>query len=98
MYTRALELDPLRFRQDQDSGAVSGGAKSAVYLPIDHRGRAVGALIFSSPKPDGFGPNDLPIAQLIRLQVAAAVRNTQLVESLETAEAVATTSWPLMEK
>jgi hypothetical protein len=83
-----LDLDPERFRQDQEAGAVAGGAKSAAYLPIDHRGRVIGALIFSSPRANGFGTHDLPIAQLIRLQVAAAVRNTQLVESLETAEAV----------
>lgn len=83
-----LDLDPLRFRQDQAAGVVAGPARCAAYLPIDHRGRIIGALVFSSPRTDAFGADDLPVAHLIRLQVAAAVRNTQLVESLETAESV----------
>lgn len=82
------DLDPERFRQDQETGVLSGGARSAAYLPIDQRGRVIGVLVFSSPRSDGFGPHDLPIAHLVRLQVAAAVRNTLLVESLETAESV----------
>jgi hypothetical protein len=82
------DRDPDRFREDQDAGVVSGAANNAVYLPIDDRGNTVGVLVFSSASLSAFGPADLPVAQLIRMQVAAAVRNTLLIETLETAEAV----------
>ena len=83
-----VDRDPVRFRQDQDVGAVGGPATTGVLARRPSRGRAVGVLVFGSNRPNAFDPVTLPIAQLIRLQVAAAVCNTRLMERLETAESV----------
>lgn len=82
------DRDPVRFRQDKDSGAVGGNATVAVYLPIEHEGQTVAVLVFGATRERAFDATNLPIAQLIRLQVAAAVCNTRLMARLETAESV----------
>lgn len=81
-------LDAARFRQDQDTGAVASSATVALYLPLHDGPETIGVLVFSGVLAEAYDTANRPVAHLVRMQVAAAVRNTRLVNRLESAEAV----------
>jgi GAF domain-containing protein/HAMP domain-containing protein len=65
--------------------------RSEISLPLNARGRIIGALDVQSRKPAAFGPEDIEILQILADQIALAIENARLLtESQETLQELET--------
>lgn len=73
-FEREIDQLPARPRYSNDAPP-----RSAVFVPLVTRDRAVGALSVQSHQPNAFSENHLRVLSIIGNQVAAAIANTHLL-------------------
>ncbi|MCZ2343315.1 MAG: GAF domain-containing protein [Bacteroidales bacterium] len=63
------------------------GARSSMTVPIIYNDEVVGTLNVESPRPAGFGPDDLQFTELFSKEVAAALHTLELLTAQQTCTA-----------
>lgn len=63
------------------------GARSSMTVPIIYHDEVVGTLNVESPRPAGFGPDDLQFTELFSKEVAAALHTLELLTAQQTCTA-----------
>ncbi len=59
----------------------AAGARSSMTVPLKVQDEVIGTLNVESPRPNGFGPDDLQFTELFSKEVAAALRTLDLLSA-----------------
>ena len=90
LLTKALDTgDPVLVQQDRAPSTepvpvdacptcLVGGRAACLAVPLQARGRSIGAVLFVSSAPGGFGPRDVELARELAGRAALAIENDRL--------------------
>ena len=65
----------------------AAGARSSMTVPLKHQDEVIGTLNVESPRPNGFGPDDLQFTELFSKEIAAALHTLDLLTAQQSCTA-----------